>query len=96
MAVHSCLAWHMRLKAGESSSWVTFPGPCDTHVMEHRLQAIATPLVQNMEKVQIIPPPKDVEPRALAWKGAAVLGKMDGVVDLWITPQDWVCVKSPL
>lgn len=55
-----------------------------------RLQAIATPLVPNMEKVQIIPPPKDVDPRVLAWKGAAVLGKMDGVSDLWITPEDWV------
>lgn len=55
-----------------------------------RLQAIATPLVPNMEKVQIIPPPKDVDPRVLAWKGAAVLGKMDGVSDLWITAADWV------
>ena len=44
-----------------------------------------------MEKVQIIPPPKDVDPRVLVWKGAAVLGKMDGVADLWITKQDWVC-----
>ena len=45
-----------------------------------------------MEKVQIIPPPKDVDPRVLAWKGAAVLGKMDGVSELWITAQDWVRV----
>jgi hypothetical protein len=43
-----------------------------------------------MEKVQIIPPPKEVDPRVLAWKGAAVLGKMDGVADLWVTPSDWV------
>lgn len=54
------------------------------------MQAIATPLVPNMEKVQIIPPPKDVDPRVLAWKGAAVLGKMDGVADLWVTGADWV------
>jgi hypothetical protein len=43
-----------------------------------------------MEKVQIIPPPKEVDPRVLAWKGAAVLGKMDGVADLWLTASDWV------
>lgn len=43
-----------------------------------------------MEKVQIIAPPKEVDPRVLAWKGAAVLGKMDGVSELWITPTDWV------
>ena len=56
-----------------------------------RLQAIATPLVPNMDKVQIIPPPKDVDPKVLAWKGAAVLGKMDSVGDLWVTLADWVC-----
>ncbi len=67
------------------------PGPL-VHILidRLRLQAIATPLVPNMEKVQIIPPPKDVDPRVLAWKGAAVLGKMDGVADLWVTPADWV------
>ena len=43
-----------------------------------------------MEKVQIIPPPKEVDPRVLAWKGAAVLGKMDSVSDLWMTKADWV------
>ncbi|TCD69619.1 actin-like protein arp8 [Steccherinum ochraceum] len=63
--------------------------PGMAHALESRLQAIATPLVPNMEKVQIIPPPKDVDPRVLAWKGAAVLGKMDGVSDLWVGKQDW-------
>jgi actin-related protein 8 len=58
-----------------------------------RLQAIATPLVPNMEKVQIIQPPKDVDQRVLAWKGAAVLGKMDGASDLWLTAADWVCFQ---
>lgn len=55
-----------------------------------RLQAIATPLVPNMEKVTIIPPPKEVDPRVLAWKGAAVLAKMDGISELWVTANDWV------
>jgi len=47
-----------------------------------------------MEKVQIIPPAKDVDQRVLAWKGAAVLGKMDGVSDLWLTAADWVSLRS--
>jgi len=63
--------------------------PGISHALESRLQAIATPLVANMDKVQIIPPPKGVDPRALVWKGAAVLGKMDGVSDLWLTASDW-------
>lgn len=61
----------------------------------YRLQAIATPLVPNMEKVQIIPPPKDVDPRMLAWKGAAVFGKMDALADLWVTAADWVSPIFP-
>jgi hypothetical protein len=48
-----------------------------------------------MEKVQIIPPPKEVDPRVLAWKGAAVLGKMDSVSDLWVTKSDWVSQLRP-
>ena len=47
-----------------------------------------------MDKVQIIPPPKGVDPRVLVWKGAAVLGKMDGVSDLWLTASDWVSFGS--
>ncbi|KAF9525320.1 nucleus protein [Crepidotus variabilis] len=63
--------------------------PGMAHALESRLQAIATPLVPNMEKVTIIPPPKEVDPRVLAWKGAAVLAKMEGVSDLWVTASDW-------
>ncbi|KAI0306069.1 actin-like ATPase domain-containing protein [Multifurca ochricompacta] len=63
--------------------------PGISHALESRLQAIATPLVANMDKVQIIPPPKGVDTRVLVWKGAAVLGKMDGVSDLWMTATEW-------
>jgi hypothetical protein len=64
------------------------------HTSADRLQAIATPLVTNMDKVQIIPPPKGVDPRVLVWKGAAVLGKMDGVSDLWLTATEWVSLEA--
>ena len=84
----------MHWKAGEFSDCALLSLSVSSHF--HRLQAIATPLVPNMEKVQIIPPPKDVDPRVLAWKGAAVLGKMDGVADLWVTADDWVSVLKLL
>jgi actin-related protein 8 len=77
----------MHLKAGEFADRKL---QIISMTVRFRLQAIATPLVPNMEKVQIIPPPKEVDPRVLAWKGAAVLGKMDSVADLWITASDWV------
>ena len=47
-----------------------------------------------MEKVTIIPAPKGTDPQDLCWKGAAVLGKMDGVADLWVTREDWVSVNN--
>ncbi|ELU37826.1 Actin domain-containing protein [Rhizoctonia solani AG-1 IA] len=53
------------------------------------LQAIAFPLVPGMEKVQVVPSPKDIDPRVLSWKGAAVLAKLEALNDMWITARDW-------
>ncbi|EIM86889.1 actin-like ATPase domain-containing protein [Stereum hirsutum FP-91666 SS1] len=57
--------------------------------LQSRLSSLCVPLVSNMPLVQIQPPPKDVDPRVLIWKGASVLGKMDGVSELWVTREDW-------
>jgi actin-related protein 8 len=88
----------MHLRAGASAATVIYFGNRNADAMVNRLQAIATPLVSNMDKVQIIPPPKGVDPRVLVWKGAAVLGKMDGVSDLWLTATEWVSIRcySPM
>jgi hypothetical protein len=43
-----------------------------------------------MEKVQVVPSPKDIDPRVLSWKGAAVLAKLEALNDMWITARDWV------
>ncbi|CAE6409631.1 unnamed protein product [Rhizoctonia solani] len=63
--------------------------PGMVHALESRLQAIAFPLVPGMEKVQVVPSPKDIDPRVLSWKGAAVLAKLEALNDMWITPRDW-------
>lgn len=87
------LVWPTLLRAGRDFFFED-DGALSDQLVVSRLQAIATPLVPNMEKVQIIPPPKDVDPKVLAWKGAAVLGRMDSVADLWLTLADWVCLIS--
>lgn len=84
----------MRLRAGASDNTAANFDNLIADAVADRLQAIATPLVSNMDKVQIIPPPKGVDPRVLVWKGAAVLGKMDGVSDLWLTATEWVSLRS--
>lgn len=93
MEEHKFLVWPTLLRAGKVFFFKDV-GALSDHLVVSRLQAIATPLVPNMEKVQIIPPPKDVDPKVLAWKGAAVLGRMDSVADLWLTLADWVCLIS--
>jgi len=40
--------------------------------------------------VAIIPAPKSIDPRMLAWKGASVLDKLESVNDLWVQHGDWV------
>jgi actin-related protein 8 len=84
----------MRSRVGACSASIVCFDDRSVHIMVDRLQAIATPLVANMDKVQIIPPPKGVDPRVLVWKGAAVLGKMDGVSDLWLTVTEWVSLEA--
>ncbi|KIY65039.1 actin-like ATPase domain-containing protein [Cylindrobasidium torrendii FP15055 ss-10] len=59
------------------------------HAVESRLQAIATPLVPNMDRVQMLPTPRDVDAQILTWRGAATLAKMEQNAELWITAADW-------
>ncbi|KAG8718047.1 actin-like protein arp8 [Ceratobasidium sp. 394] len=42
-----------------------------------------------MEKVQVVPAPKDIDPRVLSWKGAAVLAKLEALNDMWVSGSDW-------
>ena len=37
----------------------------------------------------IVPPPREIDPRILAWKGISTLSKLDGAADLWIRREDW-------
>jgi actin-related protein 8 len=46
------------------------------------LQASANP-------VQVIPSPRDIDPRILAWKGVAALGRLDASAELWVKKCDW-------
>lgn len=37
----------------------------------------------------VIPPPRNMEPEHLAWKGLAVLAHLDALQELWVTAADW-------
>lgn len=37
----------------------------------------------------VVPPPRDMDPRILAWKGMSVLARLDSAQEMWIPKQDW-------
>ena len=40
-------------------------------------------------EVAVIPPPRNMEPECLAWKGLAVLARLDSMQELWVRAADW-------
>lgn len=39
--------------------------------------------------VSVIPPPRDLDPTLLAWKGMAVLPRLDSAADMWTGREEW-------
>ena len=58
----------------------------------YSLQAIAGPYYQytSVETCQVLSAPKEVDPRAVAWKGASVLGRLESSSEFWVTQAEWV------
>ncbi|KAL7422269.1 Actin-like protein arp8 [Cryptotrichosporon argae] len=44
--------------------------------------------------VQIVPPPRGVNPRYVSWKGASVMCNLDGLADMWIRRDEWQAVGA--
>ncbi|KAG9034783.1 actin-like protein arp8 [Tulasnella sp. JGI-2019a] len=59
------------------------------HALESRLQAIAFPLIPNIERLSVITAPRDLDPRVLAWVGISHLGRIEVLNDMWITRNEW-------
>lgn len=59
----------------------------------HRLRGLfAANLPGHEDLVAIIPAPKSIDPRVLAWKGGSVLAKLESVNDMWVQKGDWVSI----
>jgi actin-related protein len=37
----------------------------------------------------VIPPPRDLDPTLLAWKGMAVLPRLESANEMWVTRNEW-------
>ena len=38
----------------------------------------------------VVPPPRDMDPRLLAWKGMSVLARLDSAQEMWIPRSEWL------
>ena len=42
-----------------------------------------------MSEVQIVLPPRNLNPRFVCWKGASVMCNLDSLSDMWIRRDEW-------
>ncbi|KAJ1999356.1 actin-like protein arp8, partial [Coemansia thaxteri] len=49
-----------------------------------------------VERADIVSAPRDLDPRVLAWKGGAVLSRLECAKDMWISSQEWADFGSRL
>jgi len=59
------------------------------HLLEARLQAML-----NSSYIQVVPPPREMDPTILAWKGGSVLSKLKIATEMWIGQQEWDLLGS--
>lgn len=45
--------------------------------------------VASAPNAVVIPPPRDMDPRVVSWKGTAVLSRLDSAQDLWVLRPEW-------
>jgi actin-related protein 8 len=44
----------------------------------------------GVDRVRVLTHPRDMDPRAVAWKGAAVLSRLDCANEMWLTQTEWM------
>ncbi|KAF9908532.1 actin-like protein arp8 [Lobosporangium transversale] len=58
-------------------------------VLEDRLFQALPATLTTVEKVEVLPSPRDMDPRLLVWKGGSVLSKLETAKEMWIKPLEW-------
>ncbi|KAG2234968.1 hypothetical protein INT48_005122 [Thamnidium elegans] len=65
-------------------------------VLEDRV--LSTVLAQRafIDRVEVLPAPRELDPEVLVWKGASVMAKLDIAKDMWIGAKEWDQVGARL
>lgn len=62
-------------------------------MLQSRLQAkLPASHRKLVDQVEVIARPKEMDPRTICWKGAAILSILDSAQELWITQREWVSI----
>lgn len=64
-------------------SGASFPG--FSHLVEERLRYFRP----GNYSVTLTPPPREMDPQMLVWKGASVFSKLQIASESWIKPREW-------
>jgi actin-related protein 8 len=48
----------------------------------------------QIDRVEVLPAPRELDPEVLVWKGASVMGKLDSAKDMWIGLEEWENIGS--
>ncbi|MBW0537534.1 hypothetical protein O181_077249 [Austropuccinia psidii MF-1] len=64
------------------------------YALTTRIQPMLAARYSNIGEATIIPPPRDVDPRVLAWHGVSLLCRLEAASDLWIRSSDWEVLGS--
>ncbi|CDH56692.1 chromatin remodeling complex subunit [Lichtheimia corymbifera JMRC:FSU:9682] len=58
-------------------------------VLEDRVFSTFIAQRAAIERVEVLPAPRELDPRLLMWKGASVLSKLETAKEMWIGEQEW-------
>lgn len=42
-----------------------------------------------IERVEVLPAPRELDPEVIVWKGATVMSKLDSAKEMWIGTKEW-------
>ncbi|KAJ2552845.1 actin-like protein arp8 [Coemansia sp. RSA 1878] len=58
-------------------------------LLSSRLLQIRPDYLPSVDRIDIVAPPRDLDPRVLAWKGGAVLSRLDTAREMWVSQKEW-------
>ncbi|KAK4519550.1 uncharacterized protein ATC70_009786 [Mucor velutinosus] len=60
-----------------------------SRVLEDRVLSTIIAQRANIDRVEVVPAPRELDPEVLVWKGASVMAKLDSAKDMWIADDEW-------